>query len=376
MDLLLTIILFLIAAKIGEEIAERVKMPPVMGELLFGIVIGPSILGVVAPSEFTDMLGSIGIIVLLFLVGMDTDISDLKKSGKPSFLSALGGVFVPMIFGFTVAYFLGFPKTESIFIGAILTATSVGITVRALVDMKKLDTSIGMTILGAAVIDDIMGIIILTVLGSLASFSIFGFFGVIGKILLFFALALYLGFKLMPLIMRKVQRFRAPEALLSFSLIFMLGISLIAKSIGLAAIIGAFFGGVILHRVSQKEIISEKMYSLGYSIFIPIFFVNIGVETNIEAIPEVGLLALAIILVAVISKIVGAGIGAKLGGFKYKDSLKVGIGMIPRMEVALIIARTGLKLGIIGESVFSITIVLVMVTTLITPLLLKLAFRK
>lgn len=376
MDLLLTIILFLIAAKIGEEIAERVKMPPVMGELLFGIVIGPSILGVVAPSEFTDMLGSIGIIVLLFLVGMDTDISDLKKSGKPSFLSALGGVFVPMIFGFTVAYFLGFPKTESIFIGAILTATSVGITVRALVDMKKLDTSIGMTILGAAVIDDIMGIIILTVLGSLASFSIFGFFGVIGKILLFFALALYLGFKLMPLIMRKVQRFRAPEALLSFSLIFMLGISLIAKSIGLAAIIGAFFGGVILHRVSQKEIISEKVYSLGYSIFIPIFFVNIGVETNIEAIPEVGLLALAIILVAVISKIVGAGIGAKLGGFKYKDSLKVGIGMIPRMEVALIIARTGLKLGIIGESVFSITIVLVMVTTLITPLLLKLAFRK
>jgi Kef-type K+ transport system membrane component KefB len=376
MDLLLTIILFLIAAKIGEEIAERVKMPPVMGELLFGIVIGPSILGVVAPSEFTDMLGSIGIIVLLFLVGMDTDISDLKKSGKPSFLSALGGVFVPMIFGFTVAYFLGFPKTESIFIGAILTATSVGITVRALVDMKKLDTSIGMTILGAAVIDDIMGIIILTVLGSLASFSIFGFFGVIGKILLFFALALYLGFKLMPLIMRKVQRFRAPEALLSFSLIFMLGISLIAKSIGLAAIIGAFFGGVILHRVNQKEIISEKVYSLGYSIFIPIFFVNIGVETNIEAIPEVGLLALAIILVAVISKIVGAGIGAKLGGFKYKDSLKVGIGMIPRMEVALIIARTGLKLGIIGESVFSITIVLVMVTTLITPLLLKLAFRK
>lgn len=376
MDLLLTIILFLIAAKIGEEIAERVKMPPVMGELLFGIVIGPSILGVVAPSEFTDMLGSIGIIVLLFLVGMDTDISDLKKSGKTSFFSALGGVFVPMIFGFTVAYFLGFPKTESIFIGAILTATSVGITVRALVDMKKLDTSIGMTILGAAVIDDIMGIIILTVLGSLASFSIFGFFGVIGKILLFFALALYLGFKLMPLIMRKVQRFRAPEALLSFSLIFMLGISLIAKSIGLAAIIGAFFGGVILHRVSQKEIISEKVYSLGYSVFIPIFFVNIGVETNIEAIPEVGLLALAIILVAVISKIVGAGIGAKLGGFKYKDSLKVGIGMIPRMEVALIIARTGLKLGIIGESVFSITIVLVMVTTLITPLLLKLAFRK
>jgi len=376
MDLLLTIILFLIAAKIGEEIAERVKMPPVMGELLFGIVIGPSILGVVAPSEFTDMLGSIGIIVLLFLAGMDTDISDLKKSGKPAFFSALGGVFVPMIFGFTVAYFLGFPKTESIFIGAILTATSVGITVRALVDMKKLDTSIGMTILGAAVIDDIMGIIILTVLGSLASFSIFGFFGVIGKILLFFALALYLGFKLMPLIMRKVQRFRAPEALLSFSLIFMLGISLIAKSIGLAAIIGAFFGGVILHRVSQKEIISEKVYSLGYSVFIPIFFVNIGVETNIEAIPEVGLLALAIILVAVISKIVGAGIGAKLGGFKYKDSLKVGIGMIPRMEVALIIARTGLKLGIIGESVFSITIVLVMVTTLITPLLLKLAFRK
>jgi len=376
MDLLLTIILFLIAAKIGEEIAERVKMPPVMGELLFGIVIGPSILGIVAPSEFTDMLGSIGIIVLLFLAGMDTDISDLKKSGKPSFFSALGGVFIPMIFGFTVAYFLGFPKTESIFIGAILTATSVGITVRTLVDMKKLDTNIGMTILGAAVIDDIMGIIILTVLGSLASFSIFGFFGVIGKILLFFALALYLGFKFMPLIMRKVQRFRAPEALLSFSLIFMLGISLIAKSIGLAAIIGAFFGGVILHRVSQKEIISEKMYSLGYSIFIPIFFVNIGVETNIEAIPEVGLLALAIILVAVIGKIVGSGIGAKLGGFKYKDSLKVGIGMIPRMEVALIIARTGLKLGIIGESVFSITIVLVMVTTLITPLLLKLAFRK
>jgi len=376
MDYLLVIILFLLAAKLGEEIAERVKMPPVMGELIMGIIIGPSVLRIVSPSEFTCNLAEIGIILLLFLAGLDTDISDLRRSGKSSFLSAVGGVFIPMLLGFVAAYLFGFPKIESIFIGAILTATSVGITVRTLVDMKKLDTEIGMTILGAAVIDDIIGIMILTILGSLSCFSLFGFFGVAGKILLFFALTLYLGLKFVSKAVVRIQRLRIPEALLSFSLIFMFIISFIAKSIGLAEIIGAFFAGIILHRTSQKDIISEKMYSIGYSIFIPIFFVNIGVETNIETIPQIGHFALAIAFVGIMGKVIGCGLGAKMGGFNSMDSLRIGVGMIPRMEVALIMARTGLRSGVIGESVFSITIVIVIITTFITPLLLKIAFRK
>ncbi len=376
MNLIVTVILFLVFAKIGEEIAERVRMPPVMGELAAGIIIGPSILGIVSPSEFTETLGNIGIIVLLFLAGLDTDISDLRKSGKASFLSAIGGVVFPMVLGFAAAILLGFPQRESIFVGAVLIATSVGITVRTLIDMKKLETDVGMTVLGAAVIDDVIGIVTLTVLGSLTAFSLLGVFGIIGKTLLFFALSLYLGFKFMPWIMNRVQRLHSPEALLSFSLIFVLGISLIAENVGISMIVGAFFAGLILHRVGQKEMISEKMYSIGYSLFIPFFFVNIGVETNLGTVSNVWLLALTLTIIAVASKIMGSGLGAKLGGFSYGDSVRVGIGMIPRMEVALIIARTGLNKGVIGESVFSVTIILVIVTTLITPLLLKLAFKK
>ncbi|MEA1993199.1 MAG: cation:proton antiporter [Euryarchaeota archaeon] len=376
MDLLLTLVLFLILAKLAGELAEKINMPPVMGELGAGILIGPSLLHIVTPSEFTDVLGDIGIIILLFLAGLDTDISDLRKSGKPSSLAAIGGVILPMGLGFGAATLLGFSQTESVFIGAILTATSVGITVRTLIDMKKLNTPLGMTILGAAVIDDVIGILILTVLGSLATFSLLGFFGVVGKVLIFFILALYLGFKFMPSIMGKIQRLSTPEALLSFSLIFVLGLSLIAKGMGLSEIIGAFFAGIILHRVSQEKVISEKVYSIGYSFFIPIFFVNIGVETDIGAVLETGLLAIAILAVAIIGKIIGSGLGAKLGGFSYTDSLKVGIGMVPRMEVALIIARAGMRLGTIGESVFSITIVLVIATTIITPLLLKATFKQ
>lgn len=234
-----------------------------MGEPAAGIIIGPSILGIVSSSEFTETLSNIGIIVLLFLAGLDTDISDLRKSGKTSFFSAIGGAVFPMVLGIAAALFLGLPQKDSIFIGAILVATSVGITVRTLLDMQKLETNVGMTILGAAAIDDVIGIVTLTVLGSLMAFSLPGVFGAIGKTLLFFVLSLYLGFKFMPWVMNRVQRLHSPEALLSFSLIFVLGISIIAENIGISMIVGAFFAGLILHRVSQKEIISEKMYSIG-----------------------------------------------------------------------------------------------------------------
>ncbi len=300
---------------------------------------------------------------------------------KNSAFVAIGGVIVPLFLGFLSGILLNFSLGESIVIGLILTATSVGVTVRVLMDLHVLDTNVGTTILGGAVIDDVIGIILLAfVLGIDSPLWI----GV--KIVVYFLIFLYLGLKVIDRILDVSEKIHLPKAVLSISLAILLIYSFFATKAGIAGIIGAFVAGLLIGQTVQSHKIADDVKAFGYGFFIPIFFVWVGtllwdVEYDgLENFTMIGLFALVIIIVSIIGKIVGSSLGAKIAGMSYRDSLRVGVGMVPRMEIALIIATTailhGLLTGFKAHQILVTTILLVVVTTLITPFLIKATFKK
>jgi Kef-type K+ transport system membrane component KefB len=378
MEILLQITFFLIVAKIGGELAERAHLPPILGELLGGMVLGPSFLNVVSPDPLMRDVSQVGIILLMFLAGLETDLGEMKKTGLPSFLAAAGGVVLPFSLAYIVGYFYGWSTTDSLFLGTILTATSVGITARTLMDMGKLHTSVGMTILGAAVIDDVIGIIVFTVVRGISlheEMSIFAFWKLAGLIALFFIISLKFGFWVSDKLSSLMGKMRTREVPLTLSIIFVLVLAIVAERVHVAGITGAFIAGIVMSKTQRKEMITSKMSSLGYGFFIPLFFVYIGVNTNIWDITMLGL-AVIVIVIAIIGKVFGSGILAYCGGFSFPDSMRVGIGMVPRMEVALIIASMGLTAGVMSSFIYSLTVAMVLITTVVTPVLIRVAFRK
>ena len=377
MEILLQITLFLLVAKIGGELAERAHQPPILGELLGGMILGPSFLRIVSPDPVMRDLSQVGIIILMFLAGLETDLGEMKKTGLTSFLAAVGGVALPFALAVIVGHVYGWSTPDALFLGTILTATSVGITARTLMDMGKLHTSVGMTILGAAVIDDVIGIIVFTVVRGISlheEFSILNFWKLAGLIALFFIVSLKCGFWVSDKLSEVMVRMRTPEVSLTLTIVFVLALAITAERIQVAGITGAFIAGIVMSNTPRKESIASKVSSLGYGFFVPLFFVYIGVNTNIWEITMLGLAAL-IICVAVLGKVLGSGILAYVGGFSFPDSLRVGIGMVPRMEVALIIASMGLTAGVMSSFIYSLTVAMVLVTTIVTPPLIKMTFR-
>ncbi len=377
MEVLLQITLFLLVAKIGGELAERAHQPPILGELLGGMVLGPSFLGIVTPDPVMRDISQVGIILLMFLAGLETDLGEMKKTGLSSFLAAIGGVAVPFTLAIIVGYIYGWSTPDALFLGTILTATSVGITARTLMDMGKLHSSVGMTILGAAVIDDVIGIIIFTVVRGFSlheKMSILTFWKLAGLMALFFIISLKLGFWVSDKLSRLMVKMRTPEVSLTLTIIFVLTLAIVAERVQVAGITGAFIAGIVMSNTPRREVIVTKVSSLGYGFFIPLFFVYIGVNTNIWDINMLGLASI-IIIVAILGKVFGSGILAWIGGFSFSDSMRIGIGMVPRMEVALIIASMGLTAGVMSSVIYSMTVALVLVTTLVTPPLIKVVFR-
>ena len=377
MEILLQIVLFLIVAKIGGELAERAHLPPILGELLGGMVLGPSFLKIVSPDPVMRDVSQVGIILLMFLAGLETDLGEMKKIGLVSFLTAAGGVAVPFFLAIVVGYVYGWEIADMLFLGTILTATSVGITARTLMDMGKLHTSVGMTILGAAVIDDVIGIIMFTIVRGVTlheNLSIFAFWKLAGLIALFFIISLKFGFWVSDKLSVLMKRMRTPEVQLTLTVIFVLGLAIVAERVQVAGITGAFIAGIVMSNAPQKESIRTRVGSLGYGFFIPLFFVYIGTNTNIWDITMIGL-AVILIVVAIVGKIVGSGIMAYLGGFSFLDAVRIGVGMVPRMEVALIIATMGLTAGVMSSFIYSLTVALALATTVVTPPLIKLIFR-
>jgi Kef-type K+ transport system membrane component KefB len=370
--LLLDLFLMFAGGKILAEIFERFRQPAVVGELLAGVMLGPSLLALVEPSELTQGLAEIGAIFLLFTVGLETKPRDLLRVGWIAALVAAAGVVVPFILGFIYMRAIDYSMLESIFVGAALVATSVGITARVLADVGVLSTRVGRVILGAAVLDDILGMIVLAVVSSLSE-------GQVNYISLAIVIVEAVGFSLLIIFFGShvVGRFRPALARLQarnpafiLSVVLCLGLSLASIYIGMAAIIGAFLAGLALADYAGQYRLQENAHPI-MEFLAPFFFVLLGVQVNLGAIYQPALLWImgVVCVLAIVGKLVGCGLGALPLGFK--NALRIGVGMIPRGEVGLIVAGVGLKLHTISPEVYTVVVVMSIVTTVFAPPVLR-----
>jgi Kef-type K+ transport system membrane component KefB len=398
-NIILLISLALIFARVFGYLFDRLKQPVVIGEIISGLILGGIVIVLfnghkysifnfsfslpslnLHSTEFT-LIAELGILFLLFISGLETSFSKLKKMEKTSLFVAAGGIVTPFLLGTAAGFFLGFQIQVSIIVGLILIATSVGITVRTLMDIHALDTDVGATILGGAVIDDVLGIILLAFfLGTDPPLYV----GI--KIALFFLIFFYIGLLIIDKILDLGEKIQLPKAFLSISLAIFLLYTFFANSFGIAGLIGAFVAGLIIgHTLKYRKIIDD-VQTIGYGLFIPLFFVWIGMNIWIydysltfSSLATISLISAVIIIVAIVGKIIGCGLGAKLAGMKNRESLQVGIGMIPRMELALIIVSSAIThkilIGKIAYQLLTVTIILSIVTTLLTPILIKLVFK-
>ncbi len=371
-SVLLDILVVLIAAKLAAEVAERINVPAVVGEIVAGVIIGPSILGFVGSNETLSVLGELGVILLLLGVGMEMDIADLGAVGRSALSVASVGVIVPMAGGYAVASALGHSSNQSLFIGAALAATSVGITARVFSDLRALATVEARTVLGAAVADDVLGLVILTVVVRLVSEGSVSVVDVALILLVaigFLVVATFVGSRLAPGIFQFLDRHaRSAGTLVAIAFAFTLGFAELADAAQLAPIVGAFVAGLALSGSSASERIQRELAPVGH-LFIPVFFLEIGISARIETFvkPEVLGIAGGLLAVAIVGKLL-ASVGA-LGA--PGDKLLIGIGMIPRGEVGLIFATIGLREGILGGNLYAALLLVVLATTLMTPPLLK-----
>ena len=384
---LLDLAIILLCTKVLGLLTRRVQMPQVVGALLAGLLLGPAGVGILSETPFIQSVAEIGVIVLMFCAGMETDIKELKASGKASFVIALCGVLVPLAGGFATAYFFNRPGMiesdasasiflQNIFIGVILTATSVSITVETLKELGKLKTRSGNAILGAAIIDDILGIIALTIVTSISDPSVK--IGVVMfKIVAFFIFAGVVGFifyKMYKNWVDKAHKEMHRHTIVAF--VFCLLMAYIAEDVfGVADITGAFIAGLIVSNVQRSTYLETKFDTLSYLLLSPVFFASIGLKVELPKMSAaiVGF-AVALTIVAVLTKVVGCGLGAKMCHYQNYQAKRIGIGMISRGEVALIVASKGAALGLLGSAFLGPIIIVVVITTIITPIFLKIVF--
>ncbi len=376
--------LIIFFAKLMGILARKCKAPQVVGEILAGLFIGPSILGLVQQSDFLIQMAEVGVVLLMFSAGLETDLKELMKTGPVAFLIACAGVFVPLAGG-TLLYmgFYGMAPWGSekfytaVFIGVIMTATSVSITVQSLKELGKLKGKVGTTILSAAIIDDVIGIIVLTfVIGFKNPGSNPG--SVVLSTLLFFLMAFAVGMVVYRIFKKLDERYPHTQRIpiLSLALCFFFAYAA-EKYFGIADITGAYAAGVVLCSIRDSSYIDQKMEISSYMIFGPIFFTSIGFKTSLSNInSSILLFSAAFVVVALITKIIGCGLMSRLCKFQFGDSLKIGVGMMTRGEVALIVAQKGLSVGLLTSEYFTSVIFLIIVSSILTPIILKVLYSK
>src|SRR3954471_6284681 len=371
-SVLLDILVVLVAAKVAAELAERVRVPPVVAEIVAGIVVGPSVLGLVGNGDVLRTLGELGVVLLLLEVGMEMDLGELGRVGKTSMAVATIGVVSPLVLGLGAMLAIGDDFNTSLFVAAALTATSVGITARVFGDLGALSTSEAQVVLGAAVADDVMGLIVLTVVvrvvteGTVSLLSVLLILlGAVAFLVVGGAVALWLA----PHLFTWVERVsRSAGTLVALALAFTLAFAELADVANLAVVVGAFVAGLALGRTRQRDRIRRELAPVGH-LFIPVFFLAIGIEVDISSFGRVAVLrdAAILLVVAVVGKLVAAygTIGTR------NDRLLVGLGMLPRGEVGLIFATIGLTAGILDDDLYAALLLVVLATTLGTPMLLR-----
>ena len=383
---LLFLAIIMISTKILGLFTRKIHMPAVVGALVAGVILGPSCLNLITltgdTGVFLEQMAEIGVILLMFNAGLETDLSELKKNGVASFVTALIGVIVPLIGGFLgYAFFFHtdfsdyYEVLKAVFVGVVLTATSVSITVETLREMGKLKGKVGTTILGAAVIDDIIGIIVLTIVTSLKDTSVSPI-TVVLKIVLYFVFIAVLIFVLTKLkVFVEEQDEKRRTAIICVALCFIL--SYISEEyFGIADITGAYFAGLMLCTMKVGPYVARRCEIPSYLIFSPVFFASVGLKVTLGGMDaSIWIFAIILLVIAILSKVVGCGLGAKICGCTGKEAFQVGIGMISRGEVALIVAQKGYASGMLDDVLFAPIVLVVIVTTLITPILLKLVMK-
>jgi len=389
------LVLVVAAAKLAGALATRVRQPAVFGEILIGVVLGPTVLDVLGwpmfmPAAGTESaallpfvrdLASVGVLLLMFVAGLETDLDQMRHVGSVAFWSAAGGVLLPLAGGAMTAVAFGLPLLwEGIFVGTILTATSVSISAQTLMELGALRSREGSTILAAAVIDDVMGIVVLSLVVALAGAGATGrpngwaFLVVLLRLLAFFAAAIAAR-RFLPAVLKWADALPVSQALLATVLVIAFLYGWAAEYVGgVAAITGTYLAGVLIAQTEFKTTIDHGVHPLTYSMFVPVFFISIGLQADAHALGGRAGFTLALVLVAIVAKAVGCGLFARLWGFDTRQSLRVGVGMISRGEVGLIVAGYGLTERLIGRDVFSAAVLVVLATTMATPPLLRLVF--
>ncbi len=380
---LLDLALILLSTKVLGLLVKRFQMPQVVGALLAGLILGPAVFDILQETDFIAKMAELGVIVIMFTAGMDTNIRELKQTGKSGFIVALLGVLIPLIMGTGLMYLFNKGESENVllqnvFIGIVLTATSVSITVETLKELGKLSTKVGNTILAASLIDDILGLIALTIVTSMVGSEV-SIIGVLIKIVLFFvfaAIAGYLFYRILKWCTNQVDDknlHRFPIAAFVICLIMAYSAE---HFFGVADIIGAFIAGLVIANTSKSKYIASKFNPLSYLLLSPIFFASIGIKVIIPSMDWTFVLfSILLILVAIFSKLIGCGIGGKFCGFNNKESMQVGFGMACRGEVALIVANKGVAMGLMDEKYFGPVIVMVVFAAIFTPIILKIVFK-
>jgi Kef-type K+ transport system membrane component KefB len=383
--LLLSILL--LSAKMAGYISIRFGQPSVLGELLVGVLLGPSLLNVMhlpvfhgELAEFITKLGEMGVLLLMFLAGMELHLGELTRNLRVSALAGTLGVVVPVLLGWAVGPLFGMDSAASIFLGLTLGATSVSISAQTLIELKVLRSRVGLSLLGAAVFDDILVILFLSVFlavqSGAASLADVGLIAV--RMMAFLVLSVVFGLWALPWLMRRIAHLPISQGVLTLTLVVMLAYGLAAELLGgMAAITGAFLAGLMTARVPEKERVESGLHALAYGLFVPIFFVNIGLTVNVRELQtESYWMALVIIVISVLGKWIGSGLGARLGGLSTLESTQLGAGMISRGEVGLIVASVGVRQELMSSSEFSAIVAMVLVSTLVTPPLLRALFAR
>ncbi|MGG1680305.1 cation:proton antiporter [Neobacillus sp. NRS-1170] len=374
MTLIFELAIILLASKLAGDISVKLGQPSVLGKLLIGIILGPAVLGVVSETATLEELSQIGVILLMFIAGLETDLDEFKRSGKASSLVGINGIIVPLGIGYLAGYLMNMSTFEALFLGLLLSATSVSISVQALKELNKMQSKEGTAILGAAVIDDVLVILALAFLMSMTGGEV-NLSMIILKKVLFFGGAILVAWKVVPWVLKKFAPLKVTESLISAGLIICFVYAYVAELTGVAAIIGAYIAGAAISLTDYKREIFEKVETIGYSIFVPVFFTSIGVKASFEGIAENWGLIFGLSTLAIFTKLIGAALGARMARFSWKSSLGIGAAMVSRGEVALIIASIGLETKLINDELFAVLVIVILITTIVTPPLMKFFFK-
>ena len=384
LNFMLALVIIIAAAKTGGYLSLRAKQPAVLGELLIGIILGPTLINLFHLGPFADdellhetihYIAELGVILLMMLAGLELNLSELLKAGRVSASAGIVGVLLPLVLGMATGLIFGQTLLESVYFGLALSATSVSISAQTLMELGHLRSRVGISLLGAAVVDDILVILLLSV-AAIATGGEGSVLLTVLRMAVYLVAAAYLGLKLIPWLAVRVERLPISQGLVAFALVICLVYAWSAEAFGgMAAITGAFLVGLFLAHTPFKKRLDAGISALAYGFFVPVFFINIGLNADLTAIAGPGLgFALVITFVAIISKVVGCGLGGLWGGLTRRESWQLGIGMISRGEVGLIVASFALAQNAFSEANFAITVFMVIVATLITPPLLRVAF--